>query len=144
MRSLDWLQLPLRTPWQETAGVASDPIDHPAVSATLSDSGAPPRLAVHRRQSPPAGAAAAARDPGDRGAEQDSGEALEHVKSIGRSRGPNPTSLDYDWTADDVQHVQRLEYLVAADCIYDDNLTDAFFATVGHLFTIVPSFRYIS
>mmetsp|Transcript_12390 Transcript_12390/g.26063 ORF Transcript_12390/g.26063 Transcript_12390/m.26063 type:complete len:243 (-) Transcript_12390:1-729(-) len=50
-------------------------------------------------------------------------------------------STDYAWTADDLRQVQRVDYLFAADCIYDDHLTDAFFATVKHIFAIAPSLR---
>ena len=37
-----------------------------------------------------------------------------------------PASSEYGWQAGDVQQLQRLDVLLAADCIYEDVLTEAF------------------
>lgn len=42
----------------------------------------------------------------------------------------------YSWTSSDLKDVERASMLVAADVIYRDDLTDAFFSTVERLMSV--------
>jgi len=53
--------------------------------------------------------------------------------------GVGPTSISgvmdqsFAWTPDDVDELQRCDLILAADCVYDDDLTDAFFAALARV-----------
>jgi len=42
-------------------------------------------------------------------------------------------SPGYSWTSAEIEEVENASLLVAADVIYSDELTDAFFSTLGRL-----------
>lgn len=44
-----------------------------------------------------------------------------------------PALLRYSWTSSEVEEAKEASLLVAADVIYGDDLTDAFFSTVERL-----------
>ncbi|KAL6996488.1 hypothetical protein U1Q18_006621 [Sarracenia purpurea var. burkii] len=53
--------------------------------------------------------------------------------------GENPSSLKrYAWTSAEVEELQRASLIVAADVIYSDDLTDAFFNTLERLMVKRP------
>ncbi|KAK3286658.1 hypothetical protein CYMTET_5796 [Cymbomonas tetramitiformis] len=51
------------------------------------------------------------------------------------------SSATFQWGADDLRRMKNLSYLVAADCVYDEPLTDTLFSCVKYLFRAYPSCR---
>lgn len=46
--------------------------------------------------------------------------------------------LRYSWTISEVEEYQKASLLVAADVIYSDDLTDAFFSTLERIMSVDP------
>lgn len=42
--------------------------------------------------------------------------------------------MDHNWSAQVNEHIQKTDFVIAADVIYDDGITEAFLSTIGCLF----------
>ena len=48
---------------------------------------------------------------------------------------------DFEWRCKELEELENCELILAADCVYDDRLTDAFFVTLARIFFLVHNRR---